>query len=160
MLEDMPEYVLFEQAHTEEGNPFWQITLKPRKKEKKNAAKKYPDDIRAFAYLPGSTLEIFHEKIHHLMKKDDTPLQMLSDAYRSAVKGRRITEKDDTCLFPTGYDNKDGEPISVFFARNTRKNPTRRISPHCPRSILIPATRWRILPSWAAGPTYCAFWPT
>ena len=74
MLEDMPEYVLFEQAHTEEGNPFWQITLKPRKKEKKNAAKKYPDDIRAFAYLPGSTLEIFHEKIHHLMKKDDTPL--------------------------------------------------------------------------------------
>src|SRR5699024_1023393 len=62
---------------------------------------------------------------HHLMKKDDTPLQMLSDAYRSGVKGRRITEKDDTCLFPTGYDNKDGEPISVFFARNTRKNDSR-----------------------------------
>lgn len=125
MLEDMSEYVLFQQAHTEDGNPFWQITLKPRKKEKKNAKKKYPDDIRAFAYLPGSTLEIFHEKIHHLMKKDDTPLQMLSTAYQTAVKQNRITEKDDTCTFPTELKNKDGEVISVFFARNTRKNDTR-----------------------------------
>ena len=53
MLEDMPEYVLFEQAHTEEGNPFWQITLKPRKKEKKNAAKNIPTISAPLPICPG-----------------------------------------------------------------------------------------------------------
>ena len=125
MLEDMPEYVRFEQAHTEDGNPFWQMVLKPRKKEKKAAKSKYPEDIRAFAYLPGSTLEIFHEKIIHLMKQDDTALQMLSTAYQTAIRKKRISEKDDTCMFPTGLKNKNGEEISVFFARNTRKNDDR-----------------------------------
>ncbi len=125
MMEDMPEYVRFEQAHTEDGNPFWQMVLKPRKKEKKAARSKYPEDIRSFAYLPGSTLEIFHEKIIHLMKQDDTALQMLSTAYQTAARKKRITEKDDTCMFPTGLKNKNGEEISVFFARNTRKNDDR-----------------------------------
>ena len=125
MLEDMPEYVHFEQAHTEEGNPFWQMTLIPRKKEKHTAERKYPEDIRTFAYLPGSTLEIFHEKIHHLMKTDDTPIKFLSAAYQNAVKKNLIEEKNDTCLFPTGLKNAEGEEISLFFARNTRKNDSR-----------------------------------
>ena len=125
VLEDMPEYVRFEQVQNEDGNPFWQMVLKEPKKEKKAPKKKYPDDIRSFAYLPGSTLEIFHEKIHHLMGRDDTALQMLETAYQTAAKKKRITEKEDTCTFPTGLKNAEGEEISVFFARNTRKNDTR-----------------------------------
>lgn len=125
LLEDMPEYVSFEQAHTEDGNPFWQMTLKPQKKEKHASAKKYPDDIRAFAYIPGSTLEIFHEKTAHLIKNNESPLDLLSKAYQTAAARKRITEKDGTCLFPTGLKNKNGQEISVFFARNTRKNDTR-----------------------------------
>ena len=125
MLEDMPEYVHFEQAHTEDGNPFWQMTLKPLKKEKHTAGRKYPEDVRTFAYLPGSTLEIFHEKIHHLIKADDTPLKLLSTAYQTAAKKNLIEEKNDTCIFPTGLKNTAGDEISLFFARNTRKNDTR-----------------------------------
>lgn len=114
VLEDMPEYVRFEQVQNEDGNPFWQMVLKEPKKEKKAPKKKYPDDIRSFAYLPGSTLEIFHEKIHHLMGRDDTALQMLETAYQTAAKKKRITEKEDTCTFPTGLKNAEGEEISVF----------------------------------------------
>ena len=125
MLEDMPDYVHFEQAHTESGNPFWQMTLKARNKEKKAARSKYPEDIRAFAYLPGSTLEIFHEKIAHLMSPEDTALHLLSNAYQAAAKRNKITEKDDTCTFRTGLKNKNGEEVSLFFARNTRKNDDR-----------------------------------
>lgn len=123
MLEDMSEYVHFEQAHTEDGNPFWQMILKPYKNE--TVHHEYPEDIRAFAYLPGSTLEIFHEKILHLLKDDETPLQLLTEAYRTAAKTGKISETDDTCIFPTGLTNKNGEEISVFFARNTRKNDNR-----------------------------------
>lgn len=35
VLEDMPEYVRFEQVQNEDGNPFWQMVLKEPKKEKK-----------------------------------------------------------------------------------------------------------------------------
>ena len=42
MLEDMPDYVHFEQAHTESGNPFWQMTLKARKKRKKRPGASIP----------------------------------------------------------------------------------------------------------------------
>ena len=100
MMEDMPEYVRFEQAHTEDGNPFWQMVLKPRKKEKKAARSKYPEDIRSFAYLPGSTLEIFHEKIIHLMKQDDTALQMLSTAYRAATQKNASPKKTTPACSP------------------------------------------------------------
>lgn len=126
MLEDMPDYVTFEQAHSGEGNPFWQIILKAPKKEKKAAEKDYPADIRSFAYLPGSTLEIFHGKISHLMQKDDTALQLLDSAYRAALRENRIEEKKDSCILPTPYKNTAGEEISLFFARNTRKKDSRR----------------------------------
>ena len=125
MLEDMPEYIHCEQVRSKDGNPFWQMVLKPQKKETKASDTAYPDDIRAFAYLPGSTLEIFHEKIFHLMKENETPLQFLSEAYHTAVKTNQIQETDDTCTFQTNFKNQNGEQISVFFARNTRKNDSR-----------------------------------
>ncbi len=125
MLEDMPDYVHFEQAHTEEGNPFWQMTLKPQEKETAPAKGEYPDDIRAFAYLPGSTLEIFHEKAAHLLQPGETPLQLIDAAYRRAVTQKSIVKENDTCTFPTGLKNRAGEEISIFFARNTRKGDSR-----------------------------------
>ncbi len=125
LLEDMPEYVDFGQVQNEDGNPFWQMILKKQKAEKIKTPKQYPDDIRAFAYLPGSTLEIFHQKIVHKMHPDDTVFQILSDVYHTAIKKGLISEKDDTCTFPTGLKNKADEEISLFFARNTRSNDSR-----------------------------------
>ena len=165
LLEDMPEFVSCEEAHTEDGNPFWQMTLKAQKNEKKASGVQYPDDIRAFAYLPGSTLEIFHEKVLHLMKPEDTPLQMMTLAYQKAKKRKKIQEKDGTCSFPTGFKNKSGEEISVFFARNTRKNDTRpwaltRIyegKPNPEDFVSVPAERYNpgdaledfaVIPAW------------
>lgn len=126
LLEDMPEYLTFEQAHNSAGNPFWQITLRALKDEKNAAGGTYPEDIRSFAYLPGSTLEIFQEKISHLMDQGDTVLQLLDNAYRTAVKEHTIHATEESCTFPTRYQNAAGEEISLFFARNTRRRDSRR----------------------------------
>ena len=59
------------------------------------------------------------------MSPEDTALHLLSNAYQAAAKRNKITEKDDTCTFRTGLKNKNGEEVSLFFARNTRKNDDR-----------------------------------
>ena len=125
-MEDMPEYVRFEQAHTEDGNPFWQMVLKPRRKEEKKAApEQISEDIRSLC-LPSRLHPGDLPRKNH--PSDETGRHRPADAEHRLSDGRpkkTHSEKDDTCMFPTGLKNKNGEDISVFFARNTRKNDDR-----------------------------------
>lgn len=124
MLEDMPEYVSFEQALNDDGNPFWQMTLK-NQKDKASAQAKLPGEIRAFAYLPGATLEVLEQKLDSSSKGSEPILEVLNRAYRSAKDSGAICEEKDSCHFKTGLKTGGGRELSVFFAPNTRRGDSR-----------------------------------
>ncbi len=113
VLEDMPEYVRFEQVQNEDGNPFWQMVLKEPKKKKKRRKKvsgRYP-------------LLCLSSRLHAGNLSRKNPPSDGPGRHRAADAGnrlpnrgeeKRITEKEDTCTFPTGLKNAEGEEISVF----------------------------------------------